>query len=194
MGRFFPQKLTGKQAELFAAGLLVLAHSIDEFDSLFIEDGVCVETTTRDLEGEQEHPLFNWLSSQQGIHLLSEIAVGLLCLEEPLPPDTIQHYTAYLAVWERLSTELSKECDIDLDMLADDLTEFCGAEETMDYDTLSPEEKEKRNYELLLIGPTAEKYRRRLQRAEENGTDNQEDEFAPPELNGNDYLPMDQII
>lgn len=45
----------------------------------------------------QEIPLFTLLSPHHRIRLLREVAVGLLCEDTPLPPDTLWHYVAFLA-------------------------------------------------------------------------------------------------
>jgi hypothetical protein len=45
-------------------------------------------------------------SPQQRLQLVSEVMVGLLCPVEPLPPETIQHFTTYLTLVSILRIEL----------------------------------------------------------------------------------------
>ena len=55
--------------------------------------------------------MFSWLSPQQRLSLVADVARGLLCPGEPLPPETIQHYAAYLAIVATLNVELEVEMD-----------------------------------------------------------------------------------
>ena len=45
----------------------------------------------------EQPPLFALLSPHHRIRLLRQVAVGLLCEDTPLPPDTLWYYVAFLA-------------------------------------------------------------------------------------------------
>jgi hypothetical protein len=78
----FRGKLTGAEARLFAHICLNYSNAVED---------ACNDTPG-------EHPIFSWLSPQQRLQLVHEVMVGLLCPDEPLPPETIQHYTAYASL------------------------------------------------------------------------------------------------
>jgi len=91
----FHHKFTGAKARLFAHGCCHYSEAAEE---------ECNDTP-------KQHPIFSWLSPQQRIMLVNEVAIGLLCPDEPLPPETIQHYAAYLGVVASIDTELVIELD-----------------------------------------------------------------------------------
>jgi hypothetical protein len=69
-----------------------------------------------------KNPIFSWLSPQQRIHMVREVAVGLLCPQVPLPPDTFHHFATYLAVFTCIDAELQMEInDFDPDCVGADL-------------------------------------------------------------------------
>ncbi len=49
-----------------------------------------------------DYPLIHALSPQHRLALFHDLAVGLLLPELPLPPDTLEHHAAFLAVQRRL--------------------------------------------------------------------------------------------
>lgn len=108
------RKLTGAQAHLFAA---ICHHYIGE-----AEDG------HTGFDAPEEVPIFSHLCRAQRLKLVADVAVGMLCEDEPLPPDTIQHNSAYRAIIEFLFTILSLENDslndIDYDEVGEDLLKF----------------------------------------------------------------------
>jgi len=77
-------KLRGAHRALWRVGCLSLVDS-------FADD---VHDHSID---QSELPLFDMLSPHHRARLLREVAVGLLCEETPLPPDTPWHYAAYYA-------------------------------------------------------------------------------------------------
>jgi hypothetical protein len=109
-----------------------------------------------------EHSIFSWLSPQQRLQLVHEVMVGLLYPDEPLPPETIQHYTTYLALVAIIRTELEFEIE----------TFHDGYDETTDDDRsriLTPEESEERIFNMDLISRQAEKNKKKIDCAQ-NGT------------------------
>ena len=79
-----PGKLRGPERELFRAGLCEIHSNImlacnDTFDEL---------------------PLYSRLSPHQRLELVAEVAEGVLCDSTPLPPETPEHHSAFLAVYE----------------------------------------------------------------------------------------------
>jgi hypothetical protein len=82
----FPSKFTGAKARMFA---YVRDYYSAEVEAE-VENG-CDETC-------DAHPIFIWLSTQQRLQLVREVMEGLLCPDEPLPPETIQHYATYLSI------------------------------------------------------------------------------------------------
>ena len=57
-------------------------------------------------------PIFSGLSPQQRVRLVREVMIGMLCDDEPLPPNTIQHAPAYRALLEVLVTQIEVEIDM----------------------------------------------------------------------------------
>ena len=80
-------------------------HTKDNFADLDSMDGI----------ERSELPLFDMLSPHHRARLLREVAVGLLCEETPLPPDTPWHYAAYYALMHFAAlTQVRLECDLDM--------------------------------------------------------------------------------
>jgi hypothetical protein len=169
----FPGKFTGAKARLFAY--------ICEHYSNAAEEG-CNDTP-------EEHPIFSWLSPQQRLQLVHEVMVGLLCPDEPLPPETIQHYTAYLALVAIIHIEIEVELDtVDDDEVGDDLID--GYEDTItdDYTTddlriLSPEEREENRRNHDLISRQAEKNKEKIDRTLAGTDTGSVQEFQAPAPN-----------
>ncbi len=88
-------KLKGAQGRLFAE---VCVHYITAAQDQ------CNDTP-------EEVPIFSWLSPNQRLNLVSEVMIGVLCEDEPMPPDTIQHKAAFSAMVETLFTEIIVELD-----------------------------------------------------------------------------------
>jgi len=72
-------------------------------------------------------PIFNGLSPQHRVRLVRDVLVGLLCDDEALPPDTIQHAAAYRAMICIIGTLIENECTdspeypgVSKDLLIDD--------------------------------------------------------------------------
>ncbi|KAL3915195.1 MAG: hypothetical protein SGILL_005759, partial [Bacillariaceae sp.] len=170
--------LSGAQAILFANACWQFSTDLENnFDSTVF------------MGGDDEHPLWVGLSLQQRLHLVTEIAKGLLCNNEPLPPDTVQHYAAYLGIFSFLETLLEVETDMARDgMLPDDLEAWCnqdqGNQNQQEAATLTEEEQEVRENERLLIGRAAEKQQRKLERRANGETAT----FNPPAPSDADYM------
>lgn len=102
----FPRKLTGTTAHLFAQACLHYSSAVEND---------CNDTP-------REIPIFSWLSGHQRISLVADLARGLLVPSEPLPPETMIYYAAYLAVVATIKTELEVEMDdIDNKEVGEDL-------------------------------------------------------------------------
>jgi hypothetical protein len=112
------------------------------------------------------HPIFSWLSPQQRIQLVHEVMVGLLCPDEPLPPETIQHYTAYLALVSIIQLEIAVELDtVQETEVGDDLLHgYDGTDHDARLET--PEENEERIRNMDLIARQAEKNKKKIDRAD----------------------------
>jgi hypothetical protein len=115
--------------------------------------------------------------------------VGLLCPDEPLPPDTIQHYTTYLALVATIRTYIEVKIDLfDEDgSVGDDLLD--GYDDTTDDDTtddlriLTQEEREESRRNMDLVSRQAEKNKEKIDRTLA-GTDTRPvEEFQAPALN-----------
>jgi hypothetical protein len=142
-----------------------------------------------------EHPIFSWLSPQQRIQLVHEVMVGLLCPDEPLPPETIQHYATYLALVTTIKIEIETELDSvnDVEVGHDLLDGYDDTKDdrrrqtpeereeerverirnmhlTKDGSLETPEEREERIRDIDLISRQAEKNKERIDRAQA-GTD-----------------------
>ena len=163
---YFRKKFTGAQASLFAR---ICEHYSDAAES------VCNDTPAI-------HPLFSWLSPQQRIQLVSEVAVGLLCPDEPLPPHTPEHIATYLSLIATIKCELGIELDdVWMRMVGDDFMEKYY-DDSMHWTSRrrrDPEDQERRGIDMKLIGRKAEKNREKLDREQENGND--ETDFVPQE-------------
>jgi hypothetical protein len=116
----------------------------------------------------EAYPIFSWLSPQHRIQLVHEVMVGLLCPDEPLPPETIQHYTTYLALISIIQLEIAVELDTvqETESVGDDLLH--GYEGTTDQDDRlqTPEEKEERRRNRDLIARQAEKNKEKIDRVD----------------------------
>jgi hypothetical protein len=68
------------------------------------------------------------------LKLVADVAVGMLCEDEPLPPDTIQHNSAYRAIIEILFVALEVESDSQYDLyeVGEDLLNFDEEEQSGD--------------------------------------------------------------
>ncbi|KAL7492695.1 hypothetical protein ACHAWT_001833 [Skeletonema menzelii] len=151
------RKLTGAQAELFAA---VCHHYIGEAGSEF------TSSATPD-----EVPIFSHLSRAQRLTLIADVAVGMLCEDEPLPPDTIQHNSAYRAIIEFLFSALSWETDTLDDVGWDNVGEdLLGFDDTV-YSTRerTDEELEEFRVKEALIEHRAEKNMKKLNKGKDVG-------------------------
>jgi hypothetical protein len=148
----FPGKFMGAQARLFAY--------VCEYYSAEVEEA-CNDTP-------YAHPIFSWLSPQQRLQLVREVMVGLLCPDEPLPPETIQHYTTYLALVATIRTGIEVEIDT-----------FDHNDTTEDR-RQTPEEREENQRNLDLISRQAEKNKEKIDRSIA-GTDTRPvEEFQAP--------------
>jgi hypothetical protein len=91
--------------------------------------------------------------------------VGLLCPDEPLPPETIQHYATYLALVATIRTELENEIDTFKDWLKEnDLLD--GYDDTIDDDDriLTGKELEEHIFNMDLISRQVEKNKKNIDR------------------------------
>lgn len=90
--------------------------------------------------------------------------VGLLCPDEPLPPDTIQHYTTYLALLANIRIELEFEIGAveQFESVGDDLLVDDDRTENNDRRIQTPEEKEERIRHRDLIFDRKRRTRKRL--------------------------------
>jgi hypothetical protein len=145
----FQGKLTGAKARLFA-------HVCVEYSN--VAEVGCNDTPC-------DHPIFSWLSPQQRLQLVHEVMVGLLCPDEPLPPETRQHCTTYLALVATIRTHVGVELDsVDDADVGDDLID--GYEDTTEYRRQTPEEREERIRNMDLISRQAEKNKEKFDRAQ----------------------------
>mmetsp|Transcript_14653 Transcript_14653/g.35339 ORF Transcript_14653/g.35339 Transcript_14653/m.35339 type:complete len:471 (+) Transcript_14653:87-1499(+) len=135
------RKLTGAAATLFAN---ICEHYIEAAES------ACNDTP-------DYVPIFSWLSPHQRLALVREVMIGVLCEDEPLPPDTIQHNATYRAMIEILFSNLEVEMDMQWDCgdVGDDLLEYDEADPR--YNNLTPEEKMERGVKIDLMEYRAEK-------------------------------------
>jgi hypothetical protein len=154
----FHGKFTGAKARLFARVCLHYSTAAEDACN----------------DAPEEHPIFSWLSPQQRLQLVHEVMVGLLCPDEPLPPETIQHYTTYLALVATIRSNIEIELDMcgDAESVGDDLLE--GYDDTTDYHSRqTPEEREERIRNMDLISRQAEKSKAKMDRGHA-GTDQAE--------------------
>jgi len=56
--------------------------------------------------------IFRYLSPQQRVRLVREVMIGMLCDDEPLPPDTLEHASAYRALIDVLASQIDCEYDV----------------------------------------------------------------------------------
>lgn len=91
--------------------------------------------------------------------------VGLICLEEPLPPNTIQHFAAYRAMVEVLRSEITIELD-DNGSILEDVGEdlIVDGSDNEPYVPRSAEEKAETMRDLELIRHHAEKNNFKLEK------------------------------
>mmetsp|Transcript_14573 Transcript_14573/g.24502 ORF Transcript_14573/g.24502 Transcript_14573/m.24502 type:complete len:487 (-) Transcript_14573:190-1650(-) len=157
------RKLTGAQAELFAA---VCHHYINEAES------DCNDTP-------ESVPIFSHLSRAQRLKLVADVAIGTLCEDEPLPPDTIQHNSTFRAMIEILFTALSVESDtqhdhedVGEDLLNYDETDEIGRKRT-------EEEMEDLKVKNALIEHRAEKNLKKLKKGKDVGEFHVEEKETP---------------
>lgn len=146
------RKLKGAQAELFAA---LCHHYINE-----AEEG----------NGKPDDvPIFSHLSRAQRLKLVADVAIGMLCEDEPLPPDTIQHNSAYRAMIEVLFTALEVEIDMQYDY-DDDVGEDLLYYDEEDRGTpRTEEEMEENKVKEALIEHRAEKNMKKLKKGKDVG-------------------------
>jgi hypothetical protein len=86
--------------------------------------------------------------------------VGLLCPDEPLPPETIQHYGTYLALVTMIRLHIRDEiecCGAESEIGDDLLDGYNGDTTDNDNRLQTPEEKEERIRNMNLISRQAEK-------------------------------------
>lgn len=149
------RKLTGAQAELFAA---VCHHYINEAE----ESDECIDAQDSDV------PIFSYLGKAQRLKLVADVAVGMLCEDEPLPPETIQHNAAYRAILEILFNALEVEIDMLDDYLevGEDLLYFDEKERS-----IKRTDKEIQEYDVkrTLIEHRAEKNKNKLKKGKDVG-------------------------
>lgn len=156
MPRFFC-KLTGASARLFAA---VCEHYI----------GAVNDKCNDDPDGV---PLFSCLSPQQRLSLVKEVLIGLVCPDEPLPPDTIQHGATYAAMLEVLFVQIEIEDDMAHDAdLRDELfnvgKEF-KCQRGIGRPSLTKEEQDERMQKIFAIEARAERNKEKLKNNKKSG-------------------------
>jgi hypothetical protein len=165
----FHGKFTGAKARLFAQTC--------EHYSRDVEDG-CDDKP-------KAYPIFSWLSPQQRLQLVQEVMVGLLCPDEPLPPETIQHYATYLALVATIVTQIEYEITVVLqytELIGDDLLD--GYDDTDDIRRIeTPEEREEAGRNHDLIYRQAEKGREEINRSLVGIDTRPVEEFQAPGLN-----------
>lgn len=59
----------------------------------------------------EELPLFSLLSPFQRLSLIADVVVGLVNISSPLPPDTLEHYSALYAIYSFALTQIEVETD-----------------------------------------------------------------------------------
>ena len=92
--------------------------------------------------------------------MVREVAVGSLCPQVPLPPDTLHHYATYLAVFTCRNAELQMEMDdFDPDCVGADLLEQSPAPPPSPPATVpkrTPQEMKEYETNRLLVEKAAE--------------------------------------
>lgn len=117
-----------------------------------------------------QYPIFGWLSPHQRIALVAQVAVGLLCPNEPLPPPTLQHVAAYHGVIDFIKSELELEMfDVYNREVGEDLLEEFYEKNRPKHECgfLTEEEMEKRAPSKALIGRAAAKNKKKLDRTDD---------------------------
>lgn len=147
-----------------------------------------------------EIPIFSLLSPQHRTFLVSKLAVGLLCEEEPLPPQTIEYAAAYAGVVATILCELEVEIDTcgDID-IGQDLIElyydpFVEEERIRreEYRTTT-QNRDQRCIDMKLIGRAAEKNRKMLERKNDKQRERGGNKFARETRNDKGIIDMDRI-
>ena len=161
----FTEKFTGAKANLFAK---ICLHYIEAAENM------CNDKP-------DEIPLFSWLSPYQRVQLVRQVMVGLICPNEPLPPNTIQHYATFRAIVETLKTEIEVELDMqwDFDNVGEDLRLDDDNDERR-YKPRSDEEMVERSRNMELIRDRAERNKKRLDK--KHGEDVDEYQFEEEEF------------
>jgi hypothetical protein len=174
----FPGKFTGAKARLFV-------QTCEHYSRVVENAGE---------ETSEEHPIFSWLSPHQRLQLVREVMVGLLCPDEPLPPETIQHYTTYLALVATIRRGIEFEIySAEQDSINDDLPldgydnnndtadDDTADDDTTDDDKIQTPEERRRNWDLICR--QAEKSKEKIDRSLA-GTDTRlVEEFQAPAPN-----------
>ena len=144
------RKLTGAQADLFAN---ICHHYI-----------TAAEMECNDAPASV--PIFSRLSPHQRLKLVSEVMIGVLCENEPLPPDTIQHNATYRALIEILFTNLIVEIDLqdDMDDVREGLLNHDEEDDDDSYRYYTEKEKTENQYKQNLIEHRAEKNMDKMKR------------------------------
>jgi len=173
----FSRKFTGAKAQLFATGCAEYSR--------------VAEAGYNDTP--EEHPVFSRLSPNQRLKLVSEVAVGLLVPKEPLPPDTFQHYAAFLGVVDCIRNGLVMEMESVYDgCVGEDFVEEYYEKRTQSGSqrTRTPEEQETWQVERALLEKAARKQKRKLEKNQSSEISDEETAFKaqPPDLGG--YLEM----
>jgi len=108
-------------------------------------------------------PIFNGLSPQYRVRLVRDVLVGLLCDDEPLPPDTIQHAAAYRAMICIIGTLIENECTdspeypgVSKDLLIDDGDDIVQKS--------SEEEKIENNKDVAVLQAKAQRVNKKLEK------------------------------
>jgi hypothetical protein len=175
----FPGKFTGAKARLFAY--------VCEYYSAEMEvDEEGLESNEKAHEKPDAHPIFIWLSPHQRLQLVREVMVGLLCPDEPLPPETIQHYATYLALVATIRIGIEVEIDtFRFEEISDDLLDDYryGYNDTDDYKERTPEENEECILYTELLFRQAEKGRENINRSLAGTDARPVEEFQAPALN-----------
>ena len=138
---FFPRKFTGEQAKLFA-------KACDHY--MYLEN-ICDAIQYYD-----EVPIFRLLSPEHRTFLVSRLAVGLLCEDEPLPPQTIEYGAAYAGIINAIKWEVVAELGTSPDEIGQDLIElyykpFIEEERARREGSSNVESHEQRKMDMKLI-------------------------------------------
>jgi hypothetical protein len=65
-----------------------------------------------------KYPLYRGLSPHHRVCLLADLCLGLLVEESPLPPDTLEHHSAFLAVYDTAFELAEAEMEMHADFVA----------------------------------------------------------------------------